>query len=95
PQTAPVLDLPWPQLVEWHGGQRWLRAPESAREQLRQAASAVGGSASLFMAASVTTAGARHCFSPLTPAVEQIHRRLKAEFDPAGIFNPGRMYPYL
>ena len=92
PQTAPVLDLPWPQLVEWHGGQRWLRAPESAREQLRQAASAVGGSASLFMTAGVTTAGARHCFSPLTPAVEQIHRRLKAEFDPAGIFNPGRMY---
>jgi glycolate oxidase FAD binding subunit len=92
PQTAPVLDLPWPQLVEWHGGQRWLWAPESAREQLRQAASAVGGSASLFMAASDTAAGAKHCFSPLTPAVEQIHRRLKTEFDPAGIFNPGRMY---
>jgi glycolate oxidase FAD binding subunit len=24
-----------------------------------------------------------------------IHRRLKREFDPAGIFNPGRMYPDL
>lgn len=92
PQTAPVLDLPWPQLVEWHGGQRWLRAPESAREQLRQAASAVGGSASLFMAASDTATGAKNCFSPLTPAIDHIHRRLKAEFDPAGIFNPGRMY---
>lgn len=92
PQTAPVLDLPWPQLVEWHGGQRWLRAPESAREQLRQAASAVGGSASVFIAAGDSTSGAKHCFSPLTPAVKQIHRRLKAEFDPAGIFNPGRMY---
>jgi glycolate oxidase FAD binding subunit len=95
PQTAPVLNLPWPQLVEWHGGQRWLRAPESAREQVRQAASAVGGSASIFMAASDSAAGTKHCFSPLTPAVEHIHRRLKAEFDPAGIFNPGRMYPYL
>jgi len=92
PQTTPVLDLPWPQLVEWHGGQRWLRAPESAREQLRQAASAVGGSASLFIAASDATTGAKNCFSPLTPAVAQIHRRLKTEFDPAGIFNPGRMY---
>ena len=92
PQTAPVLDLPWPQLVEWHGGQRWLRAPESARERLRQATSAVGGSASLFRAASDAATGPKNCFSPLTPAVEHIHRRLKAEFDPAGIFNPGRMY---
>jgi glycolate oxidase FAD binding subunit len=62
---------------------------------VRQAASAVGGSASIFMAASDSAAGTKHCFSPLTPAVEHIHRRLKAEFDPAGIFNPGRMYPYL
>lgn len=90
PQTAPVLDLPWPQLVEWHGGQRWLRAPESAIEQLRQAAAAAGGSASVFIACGST--GAKNCFSPLTPTVEQIHRRLKAEFDPAGILNPGRMY---
>lgn len=90
PQTAPVLDLPWPQLVEWHGGQRWLRAPESATEQLRQVATAAGGSASVFIASGST--GAKNCFSPLAPALEQIHRRLKAEFDPAGIFNPGRMY---
>lgn len=92
PQTAPVLNLPWPQLVEWHGGQRWLRAPESAMAQLRQAASAVGGAASVFIAASASTTDTKSCFSPLTPAIEQIHRRLKAEFDPAGIFNPGRLY---
>ncbi|WP_296495468.1 glycolate oxidase subunit GlcE [Rhodoferax sp.] len=90
PQTAPVLDLPWPQLVEWHGGQRWLWAPESALAQLRQAAAAVGGSASMFIAPGGSRGQNR--FSPLTPAVEQIHRRLKAEFDPTGIFNPGRMY---
>lgn len=92
PQTAPVLNLPWPQLVEWHGGQRWLRAPESAQEQLRLVASAVGGSASAFIVASGSTTGAKNRFSPLPPAIEHIHRRLKAEFDPAGIFNPGRMY---
>ena len=90
PQTAPVLDLPWPQLVEWHGGQRWLWAPASALAQLRQAAATVGGSASMFIPPGTT--GGQNRFSPLTPAVEQIHRRLKAEFDPAGIFNPGRMY---
>jgi glycolate oxidase FAD binding subunit len=31
-------------------------------------------------------------FQPLAPAVARIHARLKAGFDPAGIFNPGRMY---
>jgi glycolate oxidase FAD binding subunit len=92
PQTAPVLALPWPQLVEWHGGQRWLRAPESALAQLRQAATAVGGSASIFIASNANTTGVKNCFSPLQPAIEQIHHRLKAEFDPAGIFNPGRLY---
>ena len=34
-------------------------------------------------------------FAPLAPAVAAIHRRLKAGFDPSGIFNPGRMYPDL
>ena len=92
PQTAPVLDLPWPQLVEWHGGQRWLWAPESAREQLRQVVTAAGGSASIFISSSASTTGSKSSFSPLKPAIAQIHRRLKAEFDPAGIFNPGRMY---
>ncbi len=90
PQTAPALDLPWPQLIEWHGAQRWLWAPESASAQLRQAATAVGGSASIFIASG--SAHAKSRFSPLPPALAQIHRRLKAEFDPAGILNPGRMY---
>lgn len=92
PQTAPVLALPWPQLVEWHGGLRWLWAPTSAQPQLQQAVSAVGGSATMFFAPQAGATGVRNCFSPLGSAIDQIHRRLKAEFDPAGIFNPGRMY---
>jgi glycolate oxidase FAD binding subunit len=93
PPTTPALNLQWPQLVEWHGGQRWLWAPESASQQLRQDTASVGGSASIFIAASAINTKARGIFSPLKPAVAQIHQRLKAEFDPAGIFNPGRMYP--
>jgi glycolate oxidase FAD binding subunit len=30
-------------------------------------------------------------FEPLKPPLDRIHRRLKAEFDPAGILNPGRL----
>lgn len=93
PQTAPVLDLPWPQLLEWHGGQRWLWAPLAAQTQLRQAATEVGGTATLFIAPYVGDTGAAARFSPLKPPLDRIHQRLKAEFDPAGIFNRGRLYP--
>jgi glycolate oxidase FAD binding subunit len=34
-------------------------------------------------------------FTPLTAPVAAIHQRLKAQFDPAGIFNRGRLYPDL
>ncbi|MDD2923951.1 glycolate oxidase subunit GlcE [Rhodoferax sp.] len=95
PPTAPVLDLPWPQLVEWHGGQRWLWAPESARVQLRQTAHDAGGSATLFRPAHADGAGTGNRFAALKPPINDIHQRLKAEFDPAGIFNRGRMYPHL
>jgi glycolate oxidase FAD binding subunit len=93
PQTAPVLDLPWPQLVEWHGGQRWLRAPMSAQAQLREATAAVGGTATLFVAPEDGSGSSALRFEPLKEPSSSIHQRLKAEFDPAGIFNLGRLYP--
>jgi glycolate oxidase FAD binding subunit len=31
-------------------------------------------------------------FAPLNPVLMRIHRALKQAFDPAGIFNPGRLY---
>ena len=92
-QTAPVLNLPYAQLVEWHGGQRWLWAPVSAQAQLRQVAAKAGGGATIFRAAHAGSTGARGRFAQLKPPLDQIHQRLKAEFDPAGIFNRGRLYP--
>jgi glycolate oxidase FAD binding subunit len=32
-------------------------------------------------------------FAPLAAPLERIHRDLKRTFDPAGILNPGRLYP--
>ena len=93
PPAAPALDLPWAQLIEWHGGLRWLWAPFTAQAQLRQAATEVGGTALLFRASHAVDTGATARFHPLNPVLAQIHQRLQAEFDPAGIFNPGRMYP--
>lgn len=91
PQTAPVLDLPELPLVEWHGGQRWVRALPADAARLREAAAAAGGHATLFIAAEAQPVRFAARFSPLKPPLDRIHRELKKQFDPAGIFNPGRM----
>ena len=92
PQTAPALDLPYAQLVEWHGGLRWLWAPLSAQAQLWQAAVEHAGTATLFIAPCAGDTGAIARFCPMDGTLMGIHRRLKAEFDPARIFNRGRLY---
>jgi len=91
PQTAPALNLPWPQLVEWHGGLRWVWAPESSLSKLRDLTQAVDGFTTLFRATSASDTRATGRFEPLEKPLDQIHARIKAEFDPAHIFNPGRM----
>ena len=90
PQTAPAMDLPYASLVEWHGGLRWLWAPASAAAQLRQLAAQAGGHATLFRRAALMPENVP-VFTPLSPVQSRIQRELKKQFDPAGIFNPGRM----
>jgi glycolate oxidase FAD binding subunit len=91
PQTAARLDLPGErpgdQLIEWGGAQRWLVSRRPATE-LRAAAAALGGHATLFDGRD-KSAGV---FAPLTPPIARIHQGLKQSFDPDGIFNPGRLY---
>jgi glycolate oxidase FAD binding subunit len=95
PQTAPVLQLPEAPLVEWHGGQRWLRVALGEGERLRQVAARAGGHATLFAPGAGRAQPAVNRFAPLAPPLDRIHRELKREFDPAGILNRGRMYPDL
>ncbi len=88
PSTAQPIGLPGAQLIEWGGAQRWLRGEVPAGE-VRACAAARGGHATLFRG------GARRdVFMPLPAPIAAIHRRLKAAFDPADIFNPGRMYDW-
>lgn len=90
PSAAEPLGFDAPQLVEWGGALRWLRSGLQAA-QIRERARQLGGHATLFRG------GDRDAdvFTPLTAPLLAIHRRLKQEFDPAGIFNPGRMYAQL
>ena len=90
PQSAPVLALGNPPLVEWHGGQRWYFAPGGDGARLREAARAAGGHATLFRSAQHDPAMPR--FDALTPPLARIHHALQREFDPGGIFNRGRLY---
>ena len=93
PQTAPVLDLPEPPFVEWHGGLRWVRAAPEEALRLREVAAGGGGHATLFRAGSARPLGVEGRFDALKPPLDRIHRELKRQFDPAGIFNRGRLYP--
>jgi glycolate oxidase FAD binding subunit len=90
PSTAPSLELDGEQMIEWGGALRWIRSQQPA-EQVRSRAQQHGGFATLFRGGDRS----RGVFTPLSPALAAIHKRLKAQFDPAGIFNPGRMYPDL
>lgn len=90
PSIAPPLALPGEQLIEWGGALRWLKS-DASPETIRAATTAVGGSATLYRAPAELKqrVGA---FAPLPAPLMQIHRNLKAAFDPQGIFNPGRLY---
>ena len=88
-QTAEALDLPGATLVEWGGGLRWIAGDVDALA-VRSSAERAGGHATLFRGGDKAVG----VFHPLAPAIDRIHRRLKAAFDPAGILNPGRMYAF-
>ena len=64
----------------------------ASAQALRELVTAVGGSATLFRAGPRATVARFH---PLDASIKQIHLRLKQEFDPNRIFNPGRMYDWL
>ena len=97
PQTAPALSLPASTstpFIEWHGAQRWVWAPLSDAEAIRNAASAVGGQATLFrrpQQASAAMPVSVPVFTPLDAVHQRIQQALKQEFDPAGLFGPRRL----
>ncbi|WP_432381810.1 glycolate oxidase subunit GlcE [Duganella sp. P38] len=89
PSHASAIILHGEQLIEWGGAQRWLKVDDAADAHgIRRTVAASGGHATLFRGGDKRVG----VFHPLAPAVAQIHQRLRQSFDPAGIFNPGRMY---
>jgi glycolate oxidase FAD binding subunit len=87
PNNLGPLDLPGEQLIDWGGAQRWLK---SAADNIQSRAHELGGHATCFSHGVSETP-----FQPLAPALLRYHRQLKAQLDPQGLFNPGRMYAEL
>ena len=89
PACAP-LNLPGEWLIDWAGAQRWLKTTEQPAT-VRGLAQQAGGHATLFR----DNKKDQTIFPPLSPGLFRLHGNLKKAFDPAGILNPGRMYPEL
>lgn len=86
PVSTGALNLPGDQLIDWAGAQRWLKSGASGSE-IRRIVSAAGGHATCYSHALDDSP-----FHPLATPLLRYHRQLKAQLDPHGIFNPGRMY---
>jgi len=89
PQSTEPLGLAQAQLIEWGGALRWV-AGDAQPLGVRSTAERAGGHATLFRGGDRGVG----VFHPLQAPLMKIHKRLKEAFDPAGIFNPNRMYKF-
>jgi glycolate oxidase FAD binding subunit len=82
-------------VYDWSGGLIWLDTAltsDAGTVEIRRTLAEFGGHATLIRAERATRASV-DVFQPLDLALSTLTARLKAAFDPAGILNPGRMYP--
>ncbi len=80
--------------LDWGGGLVWFAvdAPQdAAAKAVRAAVDAIGGHATLIRAPEPVRA-AVSVFHPSAAGVAALSKRVKENFDPRGLLNPGRMY---
>ncbi len=77
---------------DWQGGLIWMRMeadPEA--DILRKMIAHFGGGHATLVRAPLAVRAATPVFEPQSPALAALSARLKEQFDPKGILNPGRM----
>ena len=90
PGTVAIEGL-GPNLIEWGGAQRWVRGDWTAAV-VRAVAAQHGGHATLFRLGRRAQRPMDGVFHPPEQGVMDIMQRLKNEFDPWHLFNPGRLF---
>ncbi len=89
--VAPIeLDGDW--LIDWAGGQRFIKTDLEA-ETIYAAAAAVKGHASCYSALQMADSVA--LFQPMDGVMRSLQKRVRDSFDPQRLFNPGRFHPEL
>jgi glycolate oxidase FAD binding subunit len=79
---------------DWAGGLLWVAPPvtqDCGAREIRGAVAAAGGHATLIRAPAAVRASLDP-FQPEAGALAALTRRLKENFDPKGVLNPGRMW---
>ncbi|HEV7416869.1 MAG TPA: glycolate oxidase subunit GlcE [Tianweitania sediminis] len=77
---------------DWQGGLVWLRMEaEPEAEGIRALVAHFGGGHATLVRASPSVRASTPVFQPQPPALAALSARLKEQFDPNGILNPGRM----
>jgi glycolate oxidase FAD binding subunit len=93
--TALVARRSQPQLLyDWAGGLIWLAldpSDDAGAALVRRAVAACGGHATLIRAPASLRA-AIDVFQPQEAAIAALTKRVKDNFDPKGVLNPGRMW---
>jgi len=85
---APALKLPGRWLFEWGGAQRWL-VTDAEADAVFAACATAGAHATRYRGFAPGAAA----FQPLQGVLLALHQRVRAAFDPACLFNPGRFHP--
>lgn len=77
---------------DWQGGLVWLRMEDDPEhEHLRGFIAAHGGGHATLVRADAAIRATIPVFEPQPKAVAALSKRIKEQFDPGGILNPGRM----
>ncbi len=92
---AALASLSVRHFYDWSGGLIWLAvddgADDAGAELIRTAVAASGGGHATLVRGSPALRTAIPPFQPQEPALAALSKRLKDNFDPNGILNPGRM----
>ncbi len=80
---------------DWQGGLIWMRMEaEPEADVLRKLIARHGGGHATLICAPERVRGSVDVFQPQPAALAALSARLKQQFDPENILNPGRMYPH-